>query len=199
MNIKIFLLSLAVAGYAQANISPAGFEAFPNDYFVETGTFNGQGIRYALRAQFPEIHSIELMPVIIKDVLPIFQHNEKVHIHQGDSGKMLYEIIKGFDKPITFWLDAHSDIVVDNQKCTPLLEELEQIKLHHIKTHTILIDDMHCCGTVLFDGITQEQIAEKVKEVNPEYEISYVPGGDDAEYPVNVMVARVPKSQAANQ
>ena len=193
MNSKIFLLSLAVAGYAQANISPAGFEAFPNDYFVETGTFSGQGINYALRAKFPEIHSIELLPVNVKNVSRMFQNNDNVHIHEGDSGKILYDVIKDFDKPITFWLDAHSGIDNANQKNTPILEELEQIKLHHIKTHTILIDDMHCSGTVLFDGITKEQIAEKVKEVNPEYEISYVPGGDDAEYPVNVMVARVPK------
>ena len=191
MKKLIFLLCIFV-GVAQANISPAGFEAFPNYYFVETGTFDGQGIRYALRAKFPMIFSMELLPAHVKQVSNLFTGNKNVKVIQGDSGKNLYNLIKNLDKPITFWLDAHSGIDNDKQKNTPILEELEQIKWHHIKTHTILIDDMHCCGTVLFDHLTQDQIAAKVMEINPEYEITYVPGGDDAEYPVNVMCARVP-------
>jgi hypothetical protein len=72
------------------------------------------------------------------------------------------------------------------------MEELEQIKGHPIKSHTIIIDDMHCCGTLLFDFLSREDIARKVMEINPAYEIIYVPGGDAGEYPVNIMVARVP-------
>lgn len=189
----VFCVMFLMSG-VQANISPAGFEAFPNYYFVETGTFDGQGIRYALRAKFPEIHSVELFAINVANVSRLFSNYSNVHVHHGDSGKILYDVIKDLDKPITFWLDAHSGVDNPNQKNTPILEELEQIKQHHIKTHTILVDDMHCSGKIMFDGITKEQIAAKIMEINPEYVISYIPGGNDAEYPVNVMVAQVPQS-----
>ena len=194
MKKNLFLLAFVVAGSVQANISPAGFEAFPNDYFVEKGTFSGQGIQYALRAGFPEIHSIELFKRNVDNVSRMFESNGSVHVHLGDSGKVLYEVIKDINKEITFWLDAHSGENDPTKKNSPLLEELDQIKKHHIKTHTILIDDMHCAGKAFFDFVTQDQIKAKIKEINPAYEITYVPGGDDAEYPENVMVARVPQS-----
>ncbi len=178
---------------AIANISPSGFEAFPNYYFVETGTYNGQGILYALRAGFPVIHSIELFPENVARVSKKFLDKPNVHVWQGNSGEKLYDLIKDFDKPITFWLDAHSGEDIPNQKNTPLIEELDQIKRHHIKTHTILIDDMHCCGRMMFDFLTKEQIMAKIKEINPDYTIYFIPGGDDAEYPENVMVAQVIK------
>lgn len=193
---KKYVMSLFFVGTGLlANISPAGFEAFPNYYFVETGTFCGQGIRYALRAGFPEIFSMEIDQRNVNNVSKMFQGYNNVRVVRGDSGTQLYDLIKNLDKPITFWLDAHTGIDNANQKNTPILEELEQIKKHHIKTHTILIDDMHCCGTVLFDYLTKEQIAAKVMEINPEYEISYVPGGDAAEYPQNVMYAHVPEKK----
>ncbi len=187
----LFLLSF-VFFFAQANIGPQGFKDFPNYYFVETGCYIGQGIGFALRAQFTEIHSLELLPKWVHFCRNKFRNNKKVQIYQGNSGQMLYEVIKNFDKEITFWLDGHRGTPAPNGgKNTPLLEELEQIKKHHIKTHTILIDDMHCCGTILFDGLTKEDIIAKILEVNPNYEITYIPGGDKGEYPQNVMVAQV--------
>ncbi len=193
MKKVVFSLMLLVSGL-QANISPAGFEAFPNYYFVETGTFDGQGIRYALRAGFPEIHSVELFQVNVDNVSRQFLGNTNVHIHQGDSGKVLWDVIKDMNEPITFWLDAHSGVDDPTQKNTPIMEELEQIERHHIKTHTILVDDMHCSGKIMFDGITKEEIAARIMEINPEYVITYIPGGNDAEYPENVLLAQVPQS-----
>ena len=189
---KVVLSLMLLASGVQANISPAGFEAFPNYYFVETGTFDGQGIRYALRARFPEIHSVELFKVNVDNVSRMFLNNKNVHIHHGDSGEILWDVIKDLNKPITFWLDAHSGVDDPNQKNTPILEELEQIKMHPIKTHTILVDDMHCSGKIMFDGITKEEIAAKIMEINPDYVITYIPGGNDAEYPENVLFAQVP-------
>ncbi len=51
---------------------------------------------------------------------------------------------------------------------------------------------MHCCGTILFDYITKEDIIQKIKEINPDYSIIYVDGGWFGEYPHNIMVAFVP-------
>lgn len=99
-------------------------------------------------------------------------------------------MIKDINQPITFWLDAHIfPPRTDGGKNCPLIEELDQIKRHPIKTHTILIDDMHCAGTAAFDFLTKEDLIQKIHEINPEYKIRYIPGGNDGEYPENVMVA----------
>jgi len=126
--------------------------------------------------------------------LDLEQGPPNVTIWEGDSGSLLYEMIKDINEPVTFWLDAHNGVYDPDAENTPILRELEQIKKHHIKNHTILIDDMHCCERDLFDFLTKDQIAAKVKEINPDYEITFVDGGNDSEYPNNIMVARVPKS-----
>lgn len=71
-------------------------------------------------------------------------------------------------------------IMVDQQQWektySPVLQELEQIKKHPIKNHTILIDDVRLFGTIEFDYVTLDQIIDKVLEINPNYNISFVPG-----------------------
>jgi len=198
--VKKYILPLLIvkimSGNLFANIAPEGFDRFPNYYFVETGTYMGKGIRFALRAGFPQIYSVEINHNFVRRARSVFARCSNVHIVEGDSGKDLWDVIKDMDKPITFWLDGHNGHPDPDstKKNTPLMEELEQIKMHPIKNHTILIDDMHCCETVLFDYLTKEQIASKVLEINPEYEITYVDGGDQGEYKDNIMVARVSDS-----
>lgn len=178
--------------YLMNNMAPEGFERFANYYFVETGTYMGQGIKFALRAKFPQIYSIEINPLFVRKARTLFAKNKNVHILPGDSGVDLWNVIKDLDKPITFWLDGHSGSPrPDGNKNTPLIEELDQIKRHPIKTHTILIDDMHCCDTILFDFLSKQDIANKIYEINPAYTISYVDGGDAAEVKNNIMVAMV--------
>lgn len=172
-------------------MAPNGFKPFVRNYFIETGTFGGNGIRQALTAGFKFVRSIELNKRMADEAVRSFRNNNNIRIWQGDSGSILYDVIKDIDEPVTFWLDGHNGVYNPNGENTPLLRELDQIKQHHIKTHTILIDDMHCAAGPLFDFITKEMIIAKIKEINPDYEITYVAGGDDAEYPENVMVAQV--------
>lgn len=176
-----------------ANMNPKiGFVDYPNYYFVETGTYDGDGIRFALKGNYQEIHSVEIFDDFVNRARINFARYPQVRIWKGDSGKMLYDVIKNMDKPITFWLDGHNGTPSkDGSKNTPLMEELDQIKQHHIKTHTIIIDDMHCCGTILFDYLTREDIIAKIKEINDDYVISYIPGGNEGEYPNNIMIAQV--------
>jgi hypothetical protein len=189
---KVFLpLLLLLPTMALPNMASEGFERFMNHYFVETGTYLGSGIRFALRAGFPEIHSVEISPELAKNAKAMFAPFPQVHIWEGNSGTMLWDVIKDLDKPITFWLDGHMGAPNPHGKATPLLEELEQIKQHPIKNHTIIIDDMHCCGTALFDFITKEMIMHKIWTINPQYTIYFVPGGDAGEYKENIMVAQV--------
>jgi hypothetical protein len=102
-------------------------------------------------------------------------------------------LIEDIHEPVTFWLDAHiCPARTDGGKNCPLIEELEQIKQHPVKNHIILIDDMHCCNTELFDFMNQNDFIAKILEINPDYEIRYVDGGNDGEYKNNVMVAVPP-------
>lgn len=187
------LILCLMSGVLTGNMNPKiGFVDYPNYFFVETGTYDGNGIRFALKADFKEIHSVEIFDDFVKRARVNFAFYPQVHIWHGDSGKMLFDVIKDMDKPITFWLDGHNGTPSkDGSKNTPLIEELEQIAMHHIKNHTIIIDDMHCCGTILFDYLSREDIIAKIKEINPEYVISYIPGGDEGEYPDNIMIAQV--------
>jgi hypothetical protein len=173
-----------------ANIGPQGFEEFLNYYFVETGTYSGEGVKKALEAGFSKIRSIESEHFYFTHAQKRFANSPNVKIYQGDSSKDLWNVIKRIRKPITFWLDAHiSPPRADGGKNCPLIEELEQIKRHPIKSHIILIDDMHCCGTADFDFLTKEDLIQKLLEINPDYKIGYVDGGDQGEYKDNVMVA----------
>jgi len=193
INTIISAFLLLTSHSVMANIGPGGFAPFPNYYFIETGTLGGEAIAKVLQTNmFAEIYSMDIEPSFIKDACLRFQSYRNVHLAQGDTARDLGKFIHKIDRPATFWLDAHRGTEDPyGAKNTPLLEELEQIKHHPIKTHTILIDDMHCCGTALFDFITREQIAEKVLEINPNYTISYIPGGNEGEYPNNIMVAQV--------
>lgn len=184
-----FLLSLPVS----ANIGPQGFGQFSNYYFIETGTYGGAGLQKAIESSsFTEFRSIEYKKSHYNSVIGKFAHNPNVRIVLGDSSVDLWKLIEYIDKPATFWLDAHVyPPRTDGGKNCPLIEELEQISWHPIKTHTILIDDMHCAGTEAFDFLSKQDIIDKLKEINPDYQIYYVPGGDRGEYPQNVMVAIV--------
>lgn len=185
-------LSILIASPLFSNIGPQGFKQFPNHYFIETGTFSGDGILKALDAGFKEVRSIEFDNHCYLCTKSRCAQYKNVHIFNGDSSKDLYAMIEDITIPVTFWLDAHvCPARTDGGKNCPLIEELEQIKRHPVKTHTILIDDMHCAGTILFDFLTKEDLIEKILEINSDYQISYVDGGDDGEYKNNVMVAMI--------
>jgi hypothetical protein len=188
----LLVVSLFVT-HLNANMAREGFERFFNYYFVETGTYSGDGINFALRAGFPEIFSVEIAENFHADATTKFANYKNVHLILGDSGLILFNVIKDLNRPITFWLDGHmGDVVPGCTRHTPLLEELDEIKKHPIKHHTIIIDDMHCCNGILFDFLTREDIIAKIKEINPNYEIVYIDGGNDPEIVDNIMVAYVP-------
>jgi hypothetical protein len=177
------------------NMGPQGFSQFQKRIFIETGTFSGDGIQKALDAGFKEIHSLDIDKNFIENSKVRFKGNRNIHLYVKDSSYELQDVMETIKEPVVFWLDAHNgfpDPSKTDVKNTPLLEELDQIKNHPIKTHTILIDDLHCCSTLLFDFLTLDQIIAKVLEVNPEYTISFVDGGDEGEYKNNVLVASIP-------
>ena len=171
-----FLFGLNSLLFATTKINT--FEKFSNDYFVESGSYEGESIQRAQKAEFQHIYSIEISKKYYDICKKKFSYNPNIKLFLGDSGDILYEVIKNIDSTITFWLDGHysGGATGKGKSNTPILRELDQIKKHPIKNHTILIDDMADCNTPWFDYVTRSQIIGKIKEINPNYEISYIDG-----------------------
>ena len=119
---------------------------YMNDIFIETGTYIGEGVQKALDSGFSQIYSIEIDPDRYNKCKEKFKDFDNVEILLGDSGKVLPDLLNKINKRATFWIDAH--YCVDNaeisEKWCPINEELDAIKNHHIKNHTILVDDWRC-------------------------------------------------------
>lgn len=106
------------------------FLKYPNKYFVETGCYEGDGLNFAINANYEKIISIEIAEKYHKICTEKFKNNENVSIILGDSAIIMYDIIKDIDSRITFWLDGHfcgGDSGL-GLHISPLIQELEHIK-----------------------------------------------------------------------
>jgi len=117
------------------------------DIFVETGTYLGEMVK-AQMDNFKEIISIELDAKLYIKAVKKFNKYGYIKILNGDSGKVLREIVPTLKENAIFWLDGHysGGITARGDKDCPIFEELESIlksKLNHI----VLIDDAR-----LFNG-----------------------------------------------
>jgi len=138
--------------------------------FFETGTFAGGGVATALSARFTKIYSLEIYKYYYDLSSNMFKNHPDITIFFGDSSKELWDHIKNINEKICFWLDGHLD------HYSPILLELDQIELHPIKNHTIMIDDIYLFGYPNgFPDITREDIITKLKEINPNYMIEDKP------------------------
>jgi hypothetical protein len=155
------------------------FKNHINIYFVETGSYAGDGVQAALDYGFENIISIEVNPPNFEECLNRFKDIPNVRLIKGDSATNLFSIIKFINRPITFWLDAHysgenSPIGIVKM---PLLYELDQIRKHHIKNHTIIIDDVReWKGVSPLRDFQLEDIINSLKSINPNYHIICVDG-----------------------
>jgi len=175
------------------------FKAHKQDakVFIETGSYVGDGIQAAVEAGFETIYSIEFYDNRVGRCRARFKDVACVKVIQGNSGEALAELLKRINEPILFWLDAHYDAYVpesDNPKILtepqPVLQELEAIKNHSIKTHTILIDDRRIFigDSPVWHNTVESQIVDKLKEINPEYEITNI---DSACFPKDIILAKI--------
>jgi hypothetical protein len=165
--------------------------------FVETGTYMGDGVQQALQCRFDIIYSIEFYEIRFKRCEAMFKNYPNVHIIQGESGEVLPVLLEKIDEKSLFWLDAHFDVLGRDDlypsplgETQPLMKELEAIQRHHIKNHTILIDDRR-----IFTGefncwhnIKEQSILDKLKEINSDYRISFA---DSKNYSKDIIVAEI--------
>lgn len=155
------------------------FKKYPNIVFIETGSYLGDGIQQALSAGFQNIISIELSDKYHSISTNRFINKPNVKVIKGDSYKVLPDIIKDINTNITFWLDGHyscEDTALGDY-WSPLMQELDAIKEHSIKTHTILIDDMRCWEEPnTTHGFFKDDILRKLLEINSNYKFTYEDG-----------------------
>ena len=109
---------------------------------VETGTYLGDMV-WALRDDFREIYTIELDPDLHARAVGRFRRRPQVHLLQGDSGKVLAEMVGDLTEPALFWLDGHfsGGITAHGASATPVLDELAHVFGDGRHPHVALIDD----------------------------------------------------------
>lgn len=165
--------------------------------FIETGSYMGDGIAAAVDAGFNQIYSIEAYPGRYAHCSGRFANNPKVHVLKGNSADVLHSLLPHINEPILFWLDAHYDAYVPEQdypepitETFPLLLELETIKNHPIKTHTLLLDDRRIMigDSSVWHNTTEDMVIDKIKEINYDYNISFI---DSACFPSDIILAKV--------
>lgn len=109
---------------------------------IETGTFLGE-MCYAGRDIFQSIYSIELSRFLHRIARQTMADCPNVTLLQGDSSRILPELLTSISEPCIFWLDAHysTGFTAGEQSLTPIAKELQAIASHTAKGHIILIDD----------------------------------------------------------
>ena len=143
---------------------------------VETGTFTGDTVEF-FKNSFKKVISIELANDLAKRAQKRFENDENVEIIEGDSGKVLKDIVKEINEPILFWLDGHysSEFFIGNEYFvtaksdlnTPVEEEIRTILLSRTD-HVILIDDAR-----LFTGLDDYPSISRVKRLVKRYAKNY--------------------------
>lgn len=165
---------------------------YTNDYFIETGTYQGDTIEIIKNSKkYKNIYSVELSDVFYYNCVTRFINDNNIKIFKGNSRYDLIKIIHNINSNITFWLDGHwsgvANVGCDKDLLCPVLYELDQIKNHHLKTHTIIIDDIRLMDGSHFE-VTTEQIIKKIYEINPKYKILFY---DDEYAKGDVLVAYI--------
>jgi len=184
-----------VLTYPTHPLSDIGKYKIGNGIFIETGTHVGTTVRRALNANYKKIFSIEIQTQLFDMVKnhEIFKehiNNGRLTLYNGSSIDKLNEILEIIDEPATFWLDGHLHMSRSYGKIhdSPIIEELNIIKSHKIKNHTILIDDLRIIRNGSWGrGNLYDEVIKIIYEINPKYNITF---GDGLE-PKDVLIAMI--------
>lgn len=108
---------------------------------VETGTYYGEMVA-AMKAHFDRLYSVEFDPQLAQRAVRKFARWPHIRILEGDSQKVVPDLLKSIGQPSLFWLDAGyygwAGLQGDQQRLTT---ELEAILRHPLPGHVILMDD----------------------------------------------------------
>ena len=165
---RMFLKPAKVPEYGQKRETLNVYkEKYGLKILVETGTFMGETVEY-FKNSFAKVISIELAEDLAKKAQKRFENDRNVTIIQGDSGKVLKDLVRHATEPFLFWLDGHysSEFYVGDEYIktartdvdTPVEEELRTILASDLK-HVILIDDAR-----LFTGVSDYPSISQLKK-----------------------------------
>jgi hypothetical protein len=151
--------------------------------FIETGTHIGKTTRLAVELGFKQIYTIELSESFYNSAAKMFRKNSNVKCILGDSSEKLHFILETLNEPALFWLDGHWSMgdTACGDLAVPIYKELSAIANHHIKTHTILIDDLRLMGDYNepikeWHKISLDETKRRCLQINPQYKFSFENG-----------------------
>jgi hypothetical protein len=108
---------------------------------VETGTYYGEMVA-AMRRHVERIYSIELDPPLARRAAAKFARYPGITILEGDSARLVPELLRTIAAPTLFWLDAgYYGWAGFPGETGRLAAELDAILRDPVAGHVILIDD----------------------------------------------------------
>jgi len=118
------------------------------DTLVETGTFTGDTVRFCQKA-FQRIYSVEVQAELATIAAQRFSADPGVMVLQGDSAKLMPEIVAGLTGSVVFWLDGHymGGASGRGDRDCPIFDELKAIAAKKPRRFSIIIDDLRLFGT----------------------------------------------------
>jgi len=124
-----------------SNLALALAQAGRLTQFVETGTFQGDSLRWASQ-NFERVWTIEISPQYQAEAKTKVGPLPNVQFVLGDSAAELGRICATLSAPALFWLDAHAGagFFGTDDNC-PLLAELDACLVKARAEHCILVDD----------------------------------------------------------
>jgi hypothetical protein len=144
------------------------------NYFVETGSYIGDGIQLAIDSDFENIYSIEISDKHYELCRNRFLNNNKVNLIKGDSYEELGKLLENIKEPFTYWLDGHYSGPGTGLGVLefPIMTELDTILKRGIDGETIYVDDMRILKNY-DDSINLDKILDLVKKYKSDYKIYY--------------------------
>lgn len=129
-------------------------EKYGSKFLIETGTWHGAAVEYALEFKFEKIFTIELLKEYYDGCVEKFKNNDNVILLNGTSPECLLEILKENEVGNTiFWLDAHlpdqydksipSNYKENDELLIPLKGELKSIvENKNVLNDVFIMDDL---------------------------------------------------------
>ena len=114
---------------------------------IETGTFLGDTAHF-LASRGVRVISVEVDGRLAALARARFANSANVKIVEGDSGKLLPELIAGLEKPALFFLDGHysGGVTGKGEQETPVVKEVEAVLAGAPTGSFVIIDDARCFG-----------------------------------------------------
>ena len=151
--------------------------------FIETGSYEGDGIQIALDYGFKQVRSVEITEKYYELCRDRFSDEiecGKVKLYLGDSKEKMSEMTQDVEGKMCFWLDAHCSYgeTGGSEDKNPVLYELNLIKNLKGNDHIIMIDDLRLFRRFdyMHDGwevITEQMLIDNIKTINKNYEFRY--------------------------